>query len=92
MNTFRTRHQGLSALMRYSLGDHAHLRTYLESDRRVSFEFDDSAGRCADIARTFFESEGAAVSNAKALLDAHRKVRGSVSDAIESDGEWRNRE
>lgn len=90
MSAFRTRHQGCASLLRYALGDAAHVRTYTEPDRRVSFEFDDLDGRCTEMAQLFFSAAGAAISSARELLDCHRAVRRTVTDAIGNGGEWRN--
>lgn len=88
---YRTCHQGCAAVLRFVLGDENHLRTYRRSDSRISFEFMDPEDKAAEIARTFFEPEGIAVSNARELLACDRAVRLTVGDAIER-GEWRSEE
>jgi hypothetical protein len=91
VSVFKTRHQGCASLCRFALGDSAHRRTFRDEDGKISFEFLDPEEKCPEIAQMFFHPEGAAVSDARALLDAHRAVRMSISAALNGDDkEWRN--
>jgi hypothetical protein len=91
MRLFRTRHQGVAAVLRYSLGPDAHLKTYREQ-RGVTFLFDDTAGACSEITRQFFDDhdEGPfGVSDARALIESFVEVRRTMTAAIQSsNGQW----
>ena len=89
MSFYRTCHQGCATVLRYVLGDSAHRRTYQRSDKRISFEFEDIEGKCAETAALFFTPDGIATSNARELLACDREVRATVGICLNS-GEWRN--
>lgn len=89
MIRYKTSHQGAAALLRYVLGDAAHLRTSRRADGRLSFVFADTEGNAAAIAETFFSPEGTAIANAREFLAVDRAVRATVGECIEH-GEWRN--
>lgn len=90
--TFKTRNQGVAALMRYLHGSAAHVRTYLEP-KGATFELDDVNGDAAAIARQYHRDDdgsGFAVADAKTLLDEFLEVRKTLSAAIQNGGEWKN--
>ena len=89
MSLYKTCHQGCATVLRFVLGDNAHRRTYRRTDRRISFEFEDSEGKGAEVAATFFAPDGIAISNARQLLACDREVRATVGICMNS-GEWRN--
>lgn len=92
MSIFKTCHQGLASFLRYAKGDAAHLRTVRDESGRMAFEFTDD-GTCEELSYLFFSDdcgEGAAVGNARALLECQREIRKTISDAINNSGEWRN--
>ncbi len=85
MTEFRTRHVGLSAFLRYCLGSDAHLGT-LALERGFEFVFSDN-GKCRTLADQFFSAEGAAVTDARQLLECVREMRISTGKAKEQ-GCW----
>jgi len=91
MSRYRTCHQGCASVLRFVFGDASHSRTYRRSDGRISFEFIDPEDKAAEIAQMFFEPEGIATSDARALLECDRAVRLTVGECIQH-GEWRNTE
>lgn len=91
MSAFRTTHQGCASLLRFVLGDGAHIRTHRRPDGRVAFEFDDTDRKAAELSDLFFSPEGIATGNARQLLECDRAVRATVGVCI-NDGEWRNPE
>ena len=91
MNSFRITHQGCASLLRYVLGDGAHIRTLRRPDGRIAFEFDDPDDKAAELADLFFSHDGIATGNARQLLDCDRAVRATVGACFNSgEGEWRN--
>jgi hypothetical protein len=89
MSGYRTTHQGCASVLRYVLGDAAHLRTHRRSNGRISFEFDEADGKAAEVAELFFSPDGIATGNARQLLECDRAVRATVGECFNS-GEWRN--
>jgi hypothetical protein len=88
MMNYSTTHQSLAAFLRYGLGDDAHLTTTRDGDERtVTFRFDDPDGRCSEMAKSFFSGEGAAISDARVLLEVSREVRNTITCAIKT-GRW----
>lgn len=90
---FKTRNQGLAALLRFLHGPSVHLRTCLEQPKGASFELEDRTGDAREIMRQYHRDDGGAgfaVSDAKALLDEFIAVRRTLSAAIDDGGEWRN--
>lgn len=85
---YSTTHQSLAAFLRFGLGDDAHLTTTREGDgRTVAFRFDDPDGRCSEMAKSFFSGEGAAISDARVLLEVSREIRQTMTAAIRT-GRW----
>lgn len=86
-NEYRTRGVSLAVFLRFVLGDAAHLETVKE-ERGCSFTFADRK-RCLELADAFFSEVGAAVDNAKALLDCERDLRQTMRAAqSDSEGIW----
>lgn len=93
MSLFRTRNQGVAAIMRYLFGSSAHVRTFLEQPKGATFELDDPTGDGQAIVRQYHRDDGGsgfAVADAKAFLDEFIDVRKTLSAAIANGGEWRN--
>lgn len=76
-------------MLRYVLGDDAHVRTFLRGDRRLCFEFDDQDGKAEEIAAAFFSEEGIIIGNARQLLLVEKAMRATVGECLRKD-EWRN--
>ncbi|SDG01079.1 hypothetical protein SAMN05444167_3969 [Terriglobus roseus] len=93
MRLFQTRHQGCAALLRYTLGPNAHIKTYREP-QGITFVFDDTSGKCRDISHKFFDDDNEgpfSVSDGRALLDHFATIRRTMTAAINAPtGEWVN--
>lgn len=88
MNEYTTRHVGLAALLRYAMGDDAHLRTQKVGQYSTIFVFRNPE-RCAELEHIFFSRDGAATGNARELLDCARVIRATVAAAQRKpDGTW----
>jgi len=83
---FTTKHFGLAAFLRYVLGDEAHVST-IRFENGIGLSFDDPDNRCKDLQRAFFTTEGAAVGDARALLDCSRQITDTIFEAKRS-GAW----
>ena len=70
----------------YTLGDEA-MTVEVEEDGRVIFAFtDEPPGTCRQVADDFFN--GAAVNDARELLECSRRLQFAASDALRDAG-WR---
>jgi hypothetical protein len=87
---FYTCNFGLATFLRFALGDDAHLATMKVDGGRASFVFrDDPQGTCRSLANEFFSEEGAAVGNARQLLECSRAAKATLAKADRSeDGTW----
>lgn len=93
MSHYRTRNQGVCALLRYLYGANAHMATFVEQPRGATFLIDDVEGQCADISRTYHGDDGGpgfAIQNPKAFLDEFIATRKTLSAAIKDGKQWRN--
>lgn len=93
MNVYRTRNQGVCALMRYVYGPGVHIATFIEQPKGTTFLIEDVEGRCAEIARTYHRDDGGpgfAIEDPKVLLDEFIKTRQTLSAAIQDGKQWRN--
>ena len=84
-----TRHFGLASFLRYVLSDAAHLATLAE-EQSTKFVFtDEPRGHCRELADKFFNQEGAAVANARELLECGRALRQTINQAKDHpEGIW----
>ena len=91
---FTSKHQSLSALLLYALGDRAHRATVIRGPKnKVHFVFrDEPRGSCEEIKGRFFSEEGAVVENARELLECARKISQSITACIQNGGTWENSE
>lgn len=92
MSIYKTRNQGLAALLRYINGRDSHLRTYIEPSGSISFELSDPNGEARGIAKTYHGENGGGgfgVTDAKGLVEEFCEVRKTLTAAVHS-GEWRN--
>jgi hypothetical protein len=87
VKVYSTIHQSLASFLRYALGDDSHLTTTREGERTLTFRFNDDGGRCSALAKAFFSEEGAAISDARVLLDVSREIRQTMTAAIRA-GRW----
>ena len=86
---YQTKHLGEASFLRYVLGDAAHLATESVDQRSCVFTFDDTEGRCRELAAMFFSKQGAAVSDARVLLEIKRDVtRTSALAYADPHGVW----
>jgi hypothetical protein len=76
---YSTRHVALSAFLRFVLGDDHHVATMRGENGHVFYFRDDPPGRCRELADAFFSTEGAAVGNARDLLEIQFQVRKTVA-------------
>lgn len=53
MSMYRTRNQGVCALLRYIYGPNVHMATFIEQPSGATFLLRDAEGRCAQIAKTY---------------------------------------
>ncbi len=90
MKTFKTRHQSTASFLRFRMGDNSHVSTVPDPNGRITFEFMDADHQCPEMVRAFWS--GAPVTDTRALLDADRAVRRTVSIALNSaDRRWEGR-
>jgi hypothetical protein len=87
---FYTCNFGLASFLRFALGDDAHLATMKTDNGRTSFVFrDEPQGTCRQLADAFYSEEGAAVGNARQLLECSRAAKATLAKADRSeDGTW----
>lgn len=89
MSEFRTRSEGFSALLRYTLGSNAHLRTEVTHRERVLFTFaDEPVGSCKKLADDYFADGSVAIGDARCLLECARDLRWTVRQARNNGGRW----
>ncbi|WP_158788590.1 hypothetical protein [Granulicella sp. L46] len=90
MTHYHTRSLGLASYLRHTLGADAHLSTTKVDDgRNVSFIFHDPKDQCPRWAKAFFSPQGAPVTDARALLEASRDIRLTMTAAIKT-GIWQS--
>lgn len=87
---FNTKHIGLACFLRYALGDDTHVATVKAGEKSFLFYFVDSPrGKCQELADAFFSEQGAAIDNARELLQCEREIKLTIKTAYNSpDGEW----
>ena len=93
MSLYRTRNQGVCALLRYLYGKSAHIATFLEQPKGATFLIEDMEGRCAEIAKVYHRDDGGrgfAIEDPKTFLDEFIHVRQTLTAAIQDGKEWRN--
>jgi hypothetical protein len=89
MSEYSTKHIGLATFLIYVLGDAAHLATEAEHERSCRFHFDDPNRQCKALGDAFFSPEGAAIDDARALLECKNQIVNSTKAARHSpDGTW----
>jgi hypothetical protein len=85
VSEFRTRHLGLASFLRFC--GEQHVATTRTATGCV-FHFVNS-GNCQRLCDEFFSPQGAAASDARALLDCQRHAKATVAQALSSpDGSW----
>jgi hypothetical protein len=77
---YTTKHFGFAAFLRYALGDEAHVST-IRFEHGIGLSFDDPDNRCVELQKAFFSEEGAAVGDARALLDCNREITNTIFEA-----------
>lgn len=95
MSVFRTRNQGVCALLRYIYGPSIHIATFIEQPKGATFLLEDVEGRCAEIAKTYHRDDGGAgfsIQDAKTFLDEFIATRQTLTAAIQDGKQWRNQE
>jgi hypothetical protein len=74
---YETRHVGLSAFLRFCLGNDSHLSTERKGTGYL-FTFYDPDYKCRDLQTAFFSEEGAVIGDARALLDCSREISHTI--------------
>ena len=93
MNLYRTRNQGVCALMRYLYGPSVHIATFIEQPKGATFLLHDVEGRCAEIAKAYHRDDGGPgfpIQDPKVFLDEFIATRQTLSAAIRDGRQWRN--
>jgi len=88
MSEVNIKHVGYAAFLRYCLGDDAHTAT-TKIPTGFTFSFDDKDDQCNDLHVAFYSPEGAAVGNARALLDCAKAIKTTLAIAKRL-GSWEN--
>ncbi|SFS10791.1 hypothetical protein SAMN05421771_1848 [Granulicella pectinivorans] len=92
MSLYRTRNQGVCAIMRYVYGPAVHIATFIEQPKGATFLIDDVEGRCAEIARAYHRDDngpGFPIEDPKTLLDEFIATRHTLTAAIQDGKHWR---
>lgn len=92
---YRTRSQGLTALLRYLHGRDTHLRTYRGETGSVTFELRDPNNEAPGISQMYHGDAGGGgfgITDAKALIEEFCEVRRTMTATIGADAEWRNQQ
>jgi hypothetical protein len=90
MSTYQTRHVGLAAFLHFVGVTHI-ATTRDEKTGRFAFTFEDQpAGRCRELGDHFFSSEGAAVADARTLLECLRELKATMIHADRNGGLWQS--
>jgi hypothetical protein len=93
MSVYRTRNQGVCAIIRYTYGPQVHVATFIEQPRGATFLLEDVEGQCAQIAKAYYRDDGGPgfpIEDPKVFLDEFIKTRQTLSEAIQDGKQWRN--
>ena len=93
MKPYRTRNQGVCAILRYTFGPQVHVATFIEQPKGATFLLNDAEERCAEIAKAYHRDDGGPgfpIEDPKTFLDEFIATRQTLSAAIQDGKQWRN--